>query len=286
MVKTFVLLFLIIFIGCQKVNKTKAIEIENINLNLKSEWVYVKKIKSPIPKDKVIMQPLGALVLVMELHLPKENSGLMINQCLFYRVPYKEIEGEILIEEKSDDQSCSIQPTEKIKYQITNVKNFKINLIDHKMFWDFEFELKKYKFEFFLVNLEGERKYNEYEPLIKKSFLPLMTFVNSEESGRLYRTLGKFDDRYSQNTAINCLKVNEKCEVIGENKCDFCKFGHYEVIKENCLIGPRFCGVNHCGQKDEPACIRGRKSMLDELDGICNGNLEPFLDEKKVLICH
>ena len=77
-----------------------------------------------------------------------------------------------------------------------------------------------------------------------------------------------------------------KCETIGEYRCDDCRFGWYEVADFNCPQGgSKFCGQNHCGEKNEPACPRGYKIFENEDTGICQNELIPVYNQDHILVC-
>lgn len=98
--------------------------------------------------------------------------------------------------------------------------------------------------------------------------------------------LGKLSDRLSRGSSIRCLQVDKSCRQIGEDRCDDCRYGWYQVVDYSCPQGgSRFCGQNHCGEKNEPACIRGTKIVESEDLGICQSDLSPVWNADHILIC-
>jgi len=60
-----------------------------------------------------------------------------------------------------------------------------------------------------------------------------------------------------------CHNINEDCEQVSIQICDECEEGWYEV-PNGCAVGPKYCGRQVCGGKDQPACRRGMKWQRKE----------------------
>ncbi len=86
-----------------------------------------------------------------------------------------------------------------------------------------------------------------------------------------------------------CHNINEDCEQVSAQICDECEEGWYEV-PNGCAIGPKYCGRQVCGGKDQPACRRGMKwqrkeeafeCRLDSSFAYCSKGLTVQCDGKK-----
>ena len=98
--------------------------------------------------------------------------------------------------------------------------------------------------------------------------------------------LGKLGDRVSRGSAIRCQQVDKNCQTVGDDRCDDCRYGWYQVVDYNCPQGgSKFCGQNHCGEKNEPACPRGTKVVGGEDAGICQSDLTAVMNADHILIC-
>lgn len=53
-----------------------------------------------------------------------------------------------------------------------------------------------------------------------------------------------------------CHDINEDCEEVKPSICSQCSEGWYE-IPNGCNMGPKYCGRQECGLKNQPACRRG-----------------------------
>lgn len=92
-----------------------------------------------------------------------------------------------------------------------------------------------------------------------------------------------------------CHGVNSNCQDVVGYRCENCPEGFYEVVDFNCPQGgSKYCGVDNCGKKNEPACPRGYKILGSKLKslcfdgspaGLCGPGLETFCNEDNILIC-
>ncbi len=59
-----------------------------------------------------------------------------------------------------------------------------------------------------------------------------------------------------------CHEVSDDCHLSKTSQCQNCPEGWYEV-PTGCPIGPKYCGIQQCGKKNQPACRRGIKYQRD-----------------------
>jgi len=111
-----------------------------------------------------------------------------------------------------------------------------------------------------------------------------LTENSSRDASDYY--IGKLTDRFSLKTAQECRHINKNCQQVGEDNCERCRFGWYQVVDYNCPQGgARFCGQNHCGEKNEPACPRGSRVVEEDDLGICQSDLTPVWSADHILLC-
>lgn len=60
-----------------------------------------------------------------------------------------------------------------------------------------------------------------------------------------------------------CHDIDDNCQEISPSRCSECAEGWYEV-PNGCPTGPKFCGIDQCGQKNQPACRRGMKYQKED----------------------
>lgn len=68
-----------------------------------------------------------------------------------------------------------------------------------------------------------------------------------------------------------CQEVSDDCQTIQASKCGLCSEGWYEV-PTGCPVGPKYCGIQSCGRKNQPACRRGMKYQRVEAKYECRGD--------------
>lgn len=217
-----------------------------------------------------ILKPLGAEVLLFELKFPEEGGLKYRQHCVYYRIPFKKLKGQLSITENKTDVRC---PEEKM---ISSSLVLSIEAIS-SLFVSFEEDQLKVDF---IAEKMGNIKW--HFPLINLSKMigakaKILRF--SEES------FSKTKSPYWK-TRIQCLKVDKEGAVVGENLCSRCAYGAYEVVDYTSqLKNSFFCGPNFCGKKNEPACIRGGKTQNPEEDGICEENLTVVKSAENILLC-
>jgi hypothetical protein len=262
--------------GCQEQSK-KVVNIDWLESKLYLDWIYAHSI-SEIKWKGVISRPVGVEVLLFQIE----------RHCVYYRVPFKKIKGELMIVDNRELVKCSETPSGEVLYSLANINNLEVKLENFEIHLSFAIDEKKVNWSFPLYNLSFGSKHekNRSEVEIKKINGLILINENQKLNSAETQKIGKFNDSYSLKTAVMCRRVNKDCEVVGEDICHQCQFGSFEVVDFQCLKGgSRYCGINHCGEKNEPACIRGMQTLDGDVDGICEANLNPVLNADHVLVC-
>lgn len=277
-----IIFLLILLFSCQKSN---VVSIRDIYDDLYRKWLLVSHVKyyhqsGKIDSPKGIELFLGSLKTLNDIK--KANV-----YCLYYRTPIKNKFGILTIVEEDSFYDCPIISTGKIIYQIDQITEFSYLPSNFDLNIEFKKNMESVKWAFPFYNIKEGSIHEKYknEREIKKLngfvILPFDYEVNKKLEGK-----GKRGDRFSQNNVIKCKSVNQNCETIGEDFCQMCNFGSFEVVDYACPKGgSRYCGINHCGEKNEPACLRGTLNKDAEVDGICNVGLIPVLNSEHVLVC-
>ena len=140
-------------------------------------------------------------------------------------------------------------------------------------------------------NIQTDRFYQRYDSPVKKSYrtgLSIGQWVDETQK------IGKLRDRYGKGSATICHQVNENCQNVIENICDQCRFGHFEVVDFRCPQGgSKYCGQSHCGERNEPACLRGfranqvtsKRCEDHSMAGFCQQGLHLECDSNGILMC-
>ncbi len=258
-------------------------------MKIYNDWLYAFKLNNLKIDSAVITRPPGIEQLLFSLTLPTEGGLNFKTHCLYYQVPYKKITGVLKIIEQKNESSCPAVSSDQAWLEILDVKDLSVKLQNFKLSMSFKFKDQKIAWDFLLPNLQAGLIHEKYQPQSEKKLYPAMTFLKVTEDSfdqANNKYLGRLSDRMSRGSAIRCFQVDKSCQQVGENRCDECRYGWYQVVDYNCPQGgSKFCGQNHCGEKNEPACVRGTKVVEGEDQGICQSDLTPVPNGDHILIC-
>ncbi len=288
-VKILMLALLLVCSSCMR-NDPENMTAEEADQLLTTEWVYATALDQLKYNGEVITRPPGFEQLVMSLVIPTKGGLSSNRHCVYYQVPYKEKQGVLIVEVVKNAEACGETSGENKNFlKLTGIDKLKVTFQNFKLNLDFSYNKKSYTMSTPLANIESGLIHEKYQGLKEKrlvSGLRLLRLSDESFDFGSNKYLGKLSDRFSRGNAIRCEQVNKDCETIGENRCDQCRYGWYEVVDFQCPQGgSKFCGQNHCGEKNEPACPRGIKVIDPEEAGICQSDLEPKPNLDKILIC-
>jgi hypothetical protein len=239
------------------------------------QWIFADQLKFQVSKNEIIERPPGVEILILQAKFAQKSH------CVYYLVPFKNKLGVLTIVENTTKETCDETNSSKTYLSMNDIKNLKISLDNFHFKMSFEKMGTPKNIEIPMMNINNGNIHQKY-----KSFkvVSLSSGLGLEETPKNY--LGKLDDRFSKGTALRCHQVNAKCDTLGEFRCNDCRYGWYEVADYNCPQGgSKFCGQNHCGEKNEPACPRGYKLSDAYEPGICSGDLTPVLNADHILVC-
>ena len=292
--KKIFILFIVMFalVSC-KLDETKSeknISIEELDYKITSTWIYANNFESSRSEKSIITRPPGLEQLIFSFTIPQEGGLVDQKHCVYFTAAYKEKKSKFSAYSLTPSGPCpEVSPESNVIFNIENLEKFKFSFEEFKLHLEFSFQKMNYKLIIPLPNIEGVLKHEKVHSLSYKAFKPGMKILKISEDTFDFaanKNLGKISDRFSLGTAIRCQKVNSNCENVGENRCLDCRYGWYEVVDFQCPQGgTKFCGQNHCGEKNEPACPRGTKVVPIEEAGICQSDLEPILNSDKILVC-
>lgn len=280
---------ILLAVSCVKNDSLQMLPAE-ADLKLTEEWIYTSKIENLKYNGEVISRPPGFEQLVMALVIPAKGGLSNSRHCVYYQVPYKEKQGKLVVDEVKKGLSCPENSGEGKNYLTFNgLDKLKVTYAKFKLTLNFDYQKSPYTMVIPMPNIEEGLVHEKYQGLKEKrlvSGMRLLRLTDDSFDFASNKYLGKISDRFSQGSAIRCEQVNKDCQTVGENRCDDCRYGWYEVVDFQCPQGgSKFCGQNHCGEKNEPACPRGIKVVDLEDAGICQNDLEPKANADKILIC-
>ncbi len=232
------------------------------------------------------------------------DQKLMIikSLCLYYQNPFNGHEGKLIFEMKESLSGCDELHWDGLVLE--KISQLKIkNMMNHQELQiQFLWNQKHYEF---MLTLSGVHQLKPFLPAKNLDHIgPYQGSSITEKFSPAKYTLGGLKDSFSNQRAIVCYQVNDDCEVTMSDQCDLCQFGHYPVVGSSCPTKLNmYCGVNRCGQRDEPACPRGvvhreknpKRESLDQIRvdhcenpsefGFCQDDLEAECNAQGIIIC-
>lgn len=219
--------------------------------------------------------------------------------CLTYKVPYDNLG---TIELRQSGGACDhfngmlihkLTDVQDVMIFFKEVENRHIALGSGDAFTFYllyEKDKQKMRIEVPLLEIKGAREFKRYSNVARSSFLRGASFRKDP------RTIFKdISGKYVDEKSVLCHKVSKGCVDTGPNECDKCPNGWYEVVDYNCKQGgTKFCAPSYCGDKGEPACLRGFEftgtdrddlCIADSPAGYCRPGLKTYCDENKILVC-
>ena len=264
-----ILFLFFMIIGCVQ------IDTDEVYYNMFKSWIYAEHVKTFFNNYALIDRPPGAEVLLV--HLKFQNKS----HCVYYLVPYKTKLGKIIVVENKNSEACNELNTSSPLFEIDDIQKLKMEYAHFTLKITFDKDYKKHEFEFPFYNLSNGTIHEKFKNKKVMSLYPGLNFLHSPS-----KLIGQLGDRFVNGRSLRCHQVNAKCENIGDYRCNECRFGWYEVADYNCPQGgSKFCGQNHCGEKNEPACPRGYKINDGEEPGICQSDLTAVYNADHVLVC-
>lgn len=295
MKKSFFIIFMILimsfFSACKKEGEDLLkVSDEAFHGFILNNLIYSVDMGSILNAGQIITRPPGISQLITSFVVLKEESVKNKRLCLYYKVPFRDQQGELAFIESEDLEACPELFNEANRIiHLSGVSEFKSDFKNFHYEMIFKLNSEDRRIKFPLFNIEKGVVHEKYHAEKNKALYSGLKIIKINDEHFNYKKshfLGNLADRFENNTAIRCLQVSEACSVIGENLCDRCRYGSYEVVDYSCPQGgSRFCGQNRCGQKNEPACPIGSESKSEDAFGICQEDLTPVLNADKIWIC-
>lgn len=287
-----IIFLILLFVGSCLPLKNKKKSIAEFDMKISGEWIYTQKINNFKYSGQELIRPPGLEQLVMGLTLMEEGGLRYKMHCVYYRVAYKNKLSNFKVQELVGKDSCPEAAEEGENFlSIDEINNLKITFSNFQLILEFNYMNIKNKIEIPMPNIEDGLIHKKFQGLKENKLMSSLMFLRlSEKTFDLFnnKSLGQLSNRFSNGTVIRCQHIGSDCKTIGENLCDECRYGWYEVIDFQCPGGgSKFCGQNHCGEKNEPACLRGavKNNSDEEEKGICQSDLSPVLNNDKILVC-
>lgn len=230
--------------------------------------------------------PLAEFVIHQNGHLGK--------LCLVYRVPHsKEVKGTLRLIQKELENSCRYGHEQEYLFEIDNIHKLVIKKTQEN---ELEFNIDKKKIQIMLAQKLGANLYNKskFSQSLRNGFYPGVIWLGVQGPAIRELSVKNLPERVSFRKVEGfdvCHLVDENCKSQTRNLCHQCPFGFYEVPHPNCPQGgTKICGLNECGGKNQPACIKQVKKekdycRLESPLGFCQQGLELRCHGHGILTC-
>jgi len=222
------------------------------------------------------------------------NEG---ESCLFYRENYEKMKGVLRLSSASECGELYDQPN----YSLDHLEDLKMSFDERSgiILLSLTERGKERELQFLYPSFKVQKQ--SYNLLDDSSASGVLSYISlTSKAKERVQTLGKINDNYRDESAVQCHKVDDKCQDVTPNNCSTCAYGFFEVVDHHCPQGgSKYCGINRCGEQGQPACPRGEIAATrllppgEVLDwcskessaGFCQQGLTTSCDGNGVLIC-
>ncbi len=189
---------------------------------------------APITKPKSTQQKLFAVLRAASL-----EEGIQ-KDCVFYQIPGDKA-GELRVTTVGYQESCD--PEARIIYRIDEIKELQYSIEGTQVsFWVTMMNSATRVIQVSLLNATQAKSAKLYESSGQRGVFYLAP--NTPLAGQPKPLLiGELSDEYPKHPCS-----------FEAGTCQFCRYGVYRIN-----TGEYFCGIDRCGQKNQPACIRGER---------------------------
>lgn len=228
--------------------------------------------------NEAIRKPIGTSIVIAQVIL-LNRSFYQTKDCLIYKTPSKTNQGILKVINVSPKIACE-------KVAMIGTANLKLEGL-----YNIAIDYKKGVFTFIDDKIKRQIQFLNYQNKTQKKLLDTSASQTKFPGMKISYLISKNEEVLNEGDI--CFDVDDKCNVLIKNKCDYCPSSILPVIASNCLYKARkYCSKKLCGQKNSPACIRGRVAshydglycINDSPLGFCEKNLRVFCINDE-LIC-
>lgn len=133
-------------------------------LKIYQEWMYAFKVNNLVNSPEIIKRPPGIEQLLLSLNLPSENGAGFKTHCLYYKVPYKKIEGQLTIDTLKDIATCPLISSDSPWLRIVGLKDLRLKMENFRLILDYNLKGKAVAWSFMMPNLEAGLTHERYQP--------------------------------------------------------------------------------------------------------------------------
>jgi hypothetical protein len=286
-----ILLILFLVMACH--NKLPKVEEKIQAIEGHSLWVSKVVEKYSFISEGRIKGTSGTWITLLKLRSLSSPSEVS-NYCFVYRIPDKKNSNGLLrfvIQNKGTCEDIYYQ-NEGIEFQEIESLWLEESLQECSLRLSFRIQNKKRRLCLKFLNIEaqdsGDKTMGDSSAILRehRGLIQLPHLKLAYPSKRL-ALHGSISDRFqSEKKPFLCHQVSSQCASLSQNTCDQCRWGWVEVIDSECkTAGSKYCALDRCGQKGEPACFRGWKHLGQQAKTYCEQKELGFCREGLMLHC-
>lgn len=199
---------------------------------------------------EIIDKPKNTWQLLFAVEYKDANYQLK-KDCVFYRVPGDDL-GILKLISSNPEKKCDDLVFQKGAQEWKDLKALQFAIDEHRLFVQLtfqNFELETWDVPMMSVFKNPQPKLNISSAEYRAPKIMFLKTRSSNEKIKLRPSLSIKDGEI-------CHSIGEDCREVSASQCMKCPQGWFE-IPSGCPQSPKYCGVQLCGFKNRPACMRG-----------------------------
>ncbi|MBY0516441.1 MAG: hypothetical protein K2P81_06005 [Bacteriovoracaceae bacterium] len=227
------------------------------NEDLYQRWLTTFEITQLHPEYNLkeeIKHPEGTWQLIARIHSIEALGKKYRYDCLFVRVP-KNNDGEIKIIPSAENQACLEVREGDSVYHLKNLKKITVQIQEDSAYFyltDKDGRVLKENYKFLNTLKDAKFEIHSQPELREVTFFQPNSIPQKMPEVKL---IGEMNDEYPK----------LPCD-FDSGSCQKCRFGVYRINTNE-----YFCGIDQCGEKNNPACLRGSKWQHSREEFSCRG---------------
>lgn len=245
-------------------------ELTNLRWSAGVKLSFINKHYNNIEK---ITEPKGTTQAIFEVEFLDAQFN-KAHDCLIYSIPAGDDFGHLKIIANPLNQKCEDIILEKAYAELKTIRNFTFEMKEEVL--RIKVDTKDFIYTFLNFRQNKENK-------ILSHSIPKTLIVGLEVASSI-------DYHLTEKVLADgelCFDIDDDCKILKENQCDQCQGGSYSVLGSKCeKQKKKFCGVDRCGEKNQPACSRGTLASGISMTNYCiNGSPLGFCNKGLNVVC-
>lgn len=271
------ILLIFLLVGCNEEVKQSKFYVET-----SKRWIAatsVSWISEHYEADQKILKPKGTWQAIMKVSFIDQSLN-EVNDCLFYYVPKDGDDGILKVIPNRSNVFCKDLVGEQEYASIKGIINF-----------GYEYDPSLTSKENLVLKVDTQRFIYNFMNMTENKYSneKLSSSVKLQKSN-----IATISSRVNYKVSYNklragevCFDIDDECKQMIPNKCSRCEYGSFQVVASKCKNKfRRICGIDRCGTKNQPACIRGYTASGVSPENYCiNGSPAGICQKGLKVVC-